>query len=296
MTYATIKTELEDGLLIVTLNRPERMNSFTVQMVEDLEHVFGWVNTQDDVKAVIVTGAGKAFCAGMDLDLGSSTGNAFGLDETLQPTLEDMRERLDDPVIAKGLRDGGGRVALAIYDCLKPVIGAVNGAAVGAGATITLPMDIRLASSNARFGFVFAKIGIVPEACSTWFLPRVVGLPKALEWFYSAEILNAGAAHAGGLVKEVLAPEDLLPTAKAMAHRIVDGRSPVSLALIRQMTWRNSALSDPHGAHEVDSLAEFYLSMADGKEGVQAFLEKRPPQFTSRVSTDMPPFYPWWSK
>jgi enoyl-CoA hydratase/carnithine racemase len=294
MTYATIKTELEDGLLIVTLNRPERMNSFTVQMVEDLEHVFGWVNGQDDVKAVIVTGAGKAFCAGMDLD--SSPGNAFGLDETLQPTLEDMRERRDDPAIAKGLRDGGGRVALAIYDCLKPVIAAVNGAAVGAGATITLAMDIRLASSNARFGFVFNNIGIVPEACSTWFLPRVVGLPQALEWFYSAEILSAEAARQGGLVKEVLAPEELLPAAKAAAHRIVDGRSPVAIAMIRQMTWRNSALSDPMGAHEIDSLAEFYLSQGDGKEGVQAFREKRPPNFTRKVSTDMPPFYPWWRK
>jgi enoyl-CoA hydratase/carnithine racemase len=294
MTYATIKTELEDGLLIVTLNRAERMNGFTVEMVEELEHVFGWVNGQDDVKAVIVTGAGKAFCAGMDL--GSSSGNAFGLDETLRPTLEDMRERLDDPVIAKGLRDGGGRVALAIYDCLKPVIGAVNGAAVGAGVTITLPMDIRLASSNARFGFVFAKVGIAPEACSTWFLPRIVGLPQALEWFYSAEILTAEAARAGGLVKQVLEPDELLPAAKAAAHRIVDGRSPVSIALIRQMTWRNSALPDPHAAHEIDSLAAFYLSMGDGKEGVQAFLEKRPPRFTSRVSKDMPSFYPWWDK
>jgi enoyl-CoA hydratase/carnithine racemase len=294
MTYSTITTELEDGLLIVTLNRPDRMNGFTVEMVVDLEHVFGWVNTQDDVKAVIVTGAGKAFCAGMDLN--SSSGNAFGLDETLKPTLEDMRERLDDPVIAKGLRDGGGRVALAIYGCLKPVIGAVNGAAVGAGATILLPMDMRLASVKARFGFVFGKIGIVPEACSTWFLPRVVGLPKALEWFYNAEILNADAALEGGLVKQLFEPDDLLPAAKAAAHRMVDGRSAVSTALIRQMTWRNSALSDPHGAHEIDSLAEFYLSMGDGKEGVQAFLEKRAPNFKSRVSTDMPPFYPWWGK
>jgi enoyl-CoA hydratase/carnithine racemase len=157
-------------------------------------------------------------------------------------------------------------------------------------------MDIRLASSNARFGFVFNNIGIVPEACSTWFLPRVVGLPQALEWFYSAEILSAEAARQGGLVKEVLAPEELLPAAKAAAHRIVDGRSPVAIAMIRQMTWRNSALSDPMGAHEIDSLAEFYLSQGDGKEGVQAFREKRPPNFTRKVSTDMPPFFPWWRK
>jgi enoyl-CoA hydratase/carnithine racemase len=292
MNYETISTEVDDGLLVVTLNRPAQMNAFTVRMADELEQVFRWANAEDAVRAVIVTGAGKAFCAGMDL---SVPGNVFGLDESLRPTLADMHERLDDPAIARGVRDTGGRVALAIYDCAKPVIGAVNGAAVGIGATMLLPMDVRLASTKARIGFVFGRIGITPEACSTWFLPRIVGIPQALEWFYSAEILTAEQAAAGGLVKQVLAPEALLPAAKALTRSIVDNRSPVSLALIRQMVYRNAALADPRAAHEVDSLAMFYTSIADGKEGVAAFNDKRSPNFAGKVS-EMPPFYPWWTK
>lgn len=292
MDYRSIKAELEeDGLLIVTLNRPETMNAFTVEMADELEHVFGRAAGDDDVRAVIVTGEGKAFCAGMDLTV---AGNVFGLDESQRPSLDDMHERSDDPVIARGVRDTGGRVALAIFACTKPVIGAVNGPAVGIGATMLLPMDVRLASEKARIGFVFGRIGITPEACSTWFLPRIVGLPRALEWFYSADILTAEEARDGGLVRDILPPEDLLPAARALARKFVGGRSGVSVALIRQMTYRNSALADPFGAHAIDSLAMFYTSVGDGKEGVAAFLEKRPPSFSSRVSSDMPPFFPWW--
>ncbi|WP_242127419.1 crotonase/enoyl-CoA hydratase family protein [Sphingobium sp. Sx8-8] len=291
MDYTTIQTDLADGVLTITLNRPERMNAFTVAMAAELEHAFGAVNTQDEVRAVIVTGSGKAFCAGMDLDV---DGNVFGLDEHQRPTLTDMRERLDDPAIRSGVRDTGGRVTLAIYDCAKPVIAAINGAAVGIGATMLLPMDFRFASTESRIGFVFGRIGIVPEACSTWFLPRIVGLPKALEWFYSARIMDAAEAHAGGLLNEIVPPGQLLQRARAFALSLLADLSPVSVALIRQMTWRNSALPSPNAAHEIDSLAVFYTSLGDGKEGVQAFLDKRAPEYRATVSSDMPPFYPWW--
>jgi enoyl-CoA hydratase/carnithine racemase len=290
MNYTTIDSAIEDGVLTITLDRPDHMNAFTVAMADELEHIFRWANDEDTVRAIIVTGRGKAFCAGMDL---SVAGNAFGLDESLRPTLMDMRERLDDPRIRTGVRDTGGRVALAIFDCAKPVIGAVNGVAVGIGATMLLPMDFRLAASGSRIGFVFGQLGIVPEACSTWFLPRIVGVPKALEWFYSAKIMDVEEALAGGLLQEILAPQDLLGRARDIALSLVTNRSPVSIALIRQMTWRNWALPSPNQAHEIDSLAVFYASLADGKEGVQ-FLEKRPPAFRSAVSKDMPPFHPWW--
>jgi enoyl-CoA hydratase/carnithine racemase len=242
------------------------------------------------VGAIIVTGAGRAFCAGMDL---GREGNVFGLNEALHPSLDELHERLDDPEIVAGVRDTGGRVTLAIFDCKKPVIAAINGAAVGVGATMTLAMDIRLASDAARFGFVFGKIGIVPEACSTWFLPRIVGITKALEWTYSAEIFKADEAARHRLVSEVLAPEQLLPRAQAIAQVIANQRSPVSVALTRQMMFRNAALDHPREAHKLESLAMFYASSGDGKEGVAAFLEKREPVFTSQASA-MPAFYPWW--
>jgi enoyl-CoA hydratase/carnithine racemase len=191
------------------------------------------------------------------------------------------------------VRDTGGRVSLAIYDCKKPVIAAINGAAVGVGATMTLAMDFRLASEKARIGFVFGKIGVTPEACSSWFLPRIVGLQQALEWVYTADIFDAAEAQRAGLVRSVHAPDDLLAEARAFAHRLVDGRSPVAVALARQMMLRNSALPDPLSAHKVDSLAMFYTSLADGKEGVASFREKRPAQFEGKASR-MPPFYPWW--
>lgn len=292
-TYNTLDYTVQDGILTLTLNRPEQMNSFTVEMANELVAAFNRGSDDDAVRAVVVTGAGKAFCAGMDL---SKPGNVFGLDETQQPTLKDMSERLDDPAIFEGVRDTGGRVTLAIYNCKKPVIGAINGAAVGIGATMTLAMDVRLASEKARIGFVFGKIGIVPEACSTWFLPRIVGISQALEWCYSGDILTAEEAKTGGLVKAVLPPDQLLPEAYKLAKKFVENRSPVAIALARQMLYRNSAQPHPIEAHKVDSLAVFYTSLKDGKEGVASFLEKRAPAFKSEASTDMPAFYADWAK
>ena len=289
MTDETLDYALEDGVVTLTLNRPDQLNAFTVTMANELVDAFGRASEDDAVRAVIVTGAGRAFCAGMDL---SVPGNVFGLDERLTPSLDDM-ERLEDPQILNGVRDTGGRVSLAIYDCKKPVIAAINGAAVGVGATMTLAMDFRLASEKARIGFVFGRIGVTPEACSSWFLPRIVGLQQALEWVYTADIFGAEEALRAGLVRSVHAPEDLLAEARALAHRLVDGRSPVAVALARQMMARNSALPHPADAHRIDSLAMFYTSLADGKEGVASFREKRTPQFEGRAS-QMPRFYPWW--
>lgn len=291
MTYNTLAwTVGDDGVLLLTLNRPEQLNSFTVEMANELVDAFTRASDDDAVRAIVVTGAGKAFCAGMDL---SVPGNVFGLDETQQPTMQDMRERLDDPAIFHGVRDTGGRVVLSIFNCKKPVIGAINGAAVGIGATMTLPMDIRLASEKARIGFVFGRIGIVPEACSSWFLPRIVGISQALEWTYMADIFDGHEAQRGGLVKAVYPADQLLEEAMKIARRIASERSAVGVALTRQMMYRNSAQPHPLAAHQVDSLAMFYTSVGDGKEGVQAFLEKRPAKFESQASA-MPPFYPWW--
>ena len=289
MAYNTLDWKVDQGILTLSLNRPDKMNAFTVEMADELVDAFQRASRDDSVRAVVVTGSGKAFCAGMDLSI---PGNVFGLDETLQPTLEDMRQRLEQPDIHHGVRDTGGRVTLAIFACTKPVIAAINGAAVGIGATMTLAMDFRLASEKARIGFVFGKLGIVPEACSSWFLPRIVGIQTALEWTYSAEILDAQTAKEGGLVKAVYAPDQLLPEAYKLAHKFVDGKSPVGVAFTRQMMYRNSAQPHPLEAHRVDSLAMFYTSTGDGKEGVKAFLEKRAPEFRSSTS-NMPPFYPW---
>lgn len=291
MKYSTLATELDDGILVVTLAREERLNAFTSEMADELEALFRAVNDDDMVRAIIVTGAGKAFCAGMEL---ASEGNVFGLDETLSPSLEDLRDRLDDPIIRSGVRDTGGRVTLAIFDCLKPVIAAINGAAVGIGATMTLAMDFRLATQYARIGFVFGRLGIVPEACSSWFLPRLVGEQTALEWTLTADLLDAETALNGGLLRSVHENRDvLLMEAKTLAHRIIDGRSPVAMALTRAMIRRNTALPHPIDAHRIESLAMFYTSIADGKEGVSAFREKRAPVFQSRAS-EMPEFYPWF--
>ena len=259
-------------------------------MANELVAAFDRASADDSVAAIVVTGSGKAFCAGMDL---SSEGNVFGLDETQRPTLQDLDDRFEDPEIVDGVRDTGGRVSLAIFRCLKPVIAAINGAAVGIGATMTLPMDVRIASDRARIGFVFGRLGIVPEACSTWFLPRIVGMSQALELVYSADIIDASTALELGLVREVVPEQDLLPTAYALAHRFTEGRSPVATALMRQMLYRNASAPHPVDAHRVESLAMFYTSMGDGKEGVAAFLEKRPAEFTGRVPEDMPPFHPW---
>jgi enoyl-CoA hydratase/carnithine racemase len=287
-SYETLDWSVEDGVLTLTLDRPDQLNAFTVTMAEELVAAFERASAGDEVGAVVVTGRGRAFCAGMDL---SVDGNVFGLDESLEPTLADLHDRLDDPEIVAGVRDTGGRVALAIYACTKPVIAAINGPAVGIGATMTLPMDVRLASNRARIGFVFGRLGIVPEACSTWFLPRIVGISRALEWVYCADILSAQEAYDGGLVRSVHPEDELLDAARALARRFVDGRSPVATALARQMMYRNSAQPHPLEAHRIDSLAMFYTSVGDGKEGVAAFREKRAPEFTGRAS-ELPRIYP----
>lgn len=289
MTYETLKYEVEDGVLLLTLNRPDQLNAFNLTMAHELVEAFRQASEDETVGAIVVTGSGRAFCAGMDL---SREGNVFGLNEDLRPTLADMDERFDDPQIVEGVRDTGGRVTLAIYDCKKPVIAAINGAAVGIGATMTLAMDIRMVSEKARIGFVFGRLGIVPEACSSWFLPRLVGLQQALEWVYSADIFDAQEALRGGLARSVHAPETLVDEAKALARKFIAGRSPVATAFMRQMLYRNSAKPHPVEAHKIDSLAMFYTSVGDGKEGVNAFKEKREPNFTGSAS-DMPEFFPW---
>ncbi|MCB1853481.1 MAG: crotonase/enoyl-CoA hydratase family protein [Halieaceae bacterium] len=290
MTYNTLRYEIADNILTLTLNRPEQLNSFTVEMANELIDAFNRASDDDEVRVIVVTGEGRAFCAGMDL---TAAGNVFGLDENQQPTIADMTERLEDPEMIAGVRDTGGRVTLAIYDCKKPVIAAINGAAVGIGATMTCAMDIRLASEHARIGFVFNKIGITPEACSTWFLPRIVGMSRALEWCYTGDILTAEAALAGDFVKAVVPADQLLEEAYGIAAKIAR-HSPVAIALTRQMMYRNAAQDHPLEAHKVDSLAIFYCSQKSGKEGVASFLEKRSPEYTDTVSADMPPFYPWW--
>jgi enoyl-CoA hydratase/carnithine racemase len=284
MTYKQIKTELNDGILTLTLNRPDKLNAFTETMMSEMIEVFTRANTDDNVRVIVVTGAGRAFCAGLELSARGDERN-FGVAGAEEINWSDPR-----------LRDIGGRVSLAIFDCLKPVIAAVNGAAVGVGATMQLAMDIRLAGETARFGFVFARRGIVPEACSSWFLPRLVGMSQALEWCLSGRIFDAAEALRGGLVKEVVSQEELLPRAYALAAEIRDNAAPVSAALARQMLWRLSALDHPMEAHRIDSRAVHARGgSADAREGVQSFFEKRPAQFPDKVSADMPPWFPWWA-
>ncbi|MEM7078586.1 MAG: crotonase/enoyl-CoA hydratase family protein [Pseudomonadota bacterium] len=289
MQYDTISYTVESGVLTLRLDRPEQLNAFTVQMANELVHAFGRASEDDEVGAIVVTGSGRAFCAGMDLSVG---GNVFGLDESLTPDLQDLIERGETEEILHGVRDTGGRVSLAIYACKKPVIAAINGAAVGVGATMTCAMDIRLIAEKAKVGFVFNKIGITPEACSTWFLPRIVGVQTALEWCYTAEILSADVLLAERFVRAVYPAEQLLEKAYELAAKIVD-KSPVAIALTRQMMYRNAALDHPLVAHQVDSLSMFYTSIGGGKEGVASFLEKREAAFKDKASS-MPPFYPWW--
>lgn len=291
MTYQTLDYQVREGILTLTLSRPEQLNAFTTEMAEELVLAFERASADDDVRAIVVTGSGRAFCAGMDL---SKPGNVFGLNESLRPTLADIDQHGEEEQILRGVRDTGGRVTLAIFACTKPVIAAINGAAVGIGATMTLAMDVRLASEKARIGFVFGKLGIVPEACSSWFLPRLVGIQQALEWTYSGEIFSAADACTGGLVKAVYPPEQLLEEAYKLARKFTANKSPVAVALTRQMLYRNSAQPHPRDAHRIDSLAMFYTSIGDGKEGVKAFLEKREPAFTSQTSKDLPPFYAEW--
>ena len=289
--YNTLRYEVAEHILTLTLNRPDHMNAFTVEMSHELIHAFNRASEDDDVGAIVVTGAGKAFCAGMDLGV---EGNVFGLNENMQPTLKDMQDKLNDPAMVDGVRDSGGKVVLAMFEGKKPILGAFNGAAVGIGATMTCAMDIRLASEKARVGFVFNKIGITPEACSSWFLPRLVGLQTALEWCYTGDILNADTLLQASYVKAVFPADALLEEAYKIARKIV-AHSPVAIALTRQMLYRNAAQDHPLKAHQVDSLAIFYASQTSGKEGVASFLEKRSPVFKDKASSDMPDFYPWWA-
>lgn len=275
-----ISVSIEDHVLTITLNRPDRLNAFTNVMRDELIAALDQADADDDVRAVIVTGEGRGFCAGADLGEG---GDTFNTD----------REGQNGPI----WRDGGGQVSLRIFESKKPVIGAINGPAVGVGVTMTLPMDIRIASSSARFGFVFSRRGIVPEACSSWFLPRIVGIQQALAWTFSGRVFSADEALKGGLVQEVTAPDDLLPRARAIAAEIAENTAPVSVALTRQMMWRMLGADHPMEAHKVDSRGIAALGVSpDVKEGVESFLEKRPPEFSMKPSQDMPDFYPWWDE
>jgi len=276
MPYEQISVDIEDRILTITLDRPEKLNAFTGTMMEEMIDAFDRADADDDVRAVIVTGRGRGFCAGADLSRGPDT-------------FANRTETID------AHRDGGGLLTLRIFESKKPVIAAINGPAVGVGITMTLPMDIRLASENARFGFVFARRGLVPEAASTWFLPRVVGINRAAEWVYTGRVLPASEALAAGLVRSVHAPGDLLPAARAIAREIAENTSAVSVALCRQMMWKLLGADHPMEAHKLDSRAIFTLGKtADAREGVASFLEKRAPAFPNRVSSDMPAWFPWW--
>lgn len=280
--YEHILYDVKDQILTITLNRPDRLNAFTPTMGKDLIDAFDRADRDDGIRVIIVTGVGRAFCAGADLSAGGSTFDATARKE---------------PVGAEAHRDGGGLISLRIFECLKPVIAAINGPAVGVGVTMTLPMDIRLASDKARFGFVFSRRGVVPEACSSWFLPRLVGTSQALEWAFSGRVFPAEEALKGGLVRSIHAPGDLLPVANQIAREIAENTSPVSVALIRQMMWRLPMSDHPMEAHKIDSLGMYYRGQSpDAREGVTSFLEKRTPQFPGKPSTDMPPFFPWWQE
>lgn len=284
--FETIRLEVEDGIATLTLNRPDKLNAFNTQMMQEMIAAFDQTDADDSVRVVIVTGSGRAFCAGADLSAGAATfdySTRGGQDKEAR-TVEGVQ------------RDGGGLLTLRIYDSLKPVIAAVNGAAVGVGVTMQLAMDIRMASTDARYGFVFSRRGINPEACSSWFLPRLVGIQTALEWCYSGRVFPAQEAHDRGLVRSLHAPEDLLPAARALAREIADNTAPVSIALTRQLIWRMAGASHPMEAHMADSRGiQARGAMADAKEGVTSFLEKRPPRYPDKVSTDLPDIWEQWS-
>lgn len=284
-TFETLLYSVEDGVATVTLHRPEKMNAFTAQMMKDLIDVFDVTDADDNVRTVIVTGSGRAFCAGADLSSGGGTFDYKARGESIR----------EEAKVGEVYRDGGGRVTLRIYESLKPVIAAVNGAAVGVGVTMQLPMDIRMASTDAKFGFVFAKRGITPEAASSWFLSKVVGVSTALEWCFTGRVFSAQEAYERGLVRSLHAPDELLPAARALAREIADNTAPVSVALSRQMLWRMAGADHPMEAHKVDSRAiQSRGASADTKEGVTAFLEKRPAVYPNKVSTDLPDIWPEW--
>jgi enoyl-CoA hydratase/carnithine racemase len=290
--YETILYDVADGVLTLTLHRPERLNAFTPRMREELVDAVDRADADDAVRAVVVTGAGRAFCAGADLSAGSAAFDYAALG-------------VDGPVRADGsvdyaheaVRDSGGLLTLRLFRCLKPLIAAINGPAVGIGATMTLPMDVRLIAEGAKVGFVFARRGIVPEAASSWFLPRVVGVSAALEWSMTGRLVTAEQAKEAGLARSVHAADELLPAAYALAREITDNAAPVSVALTRQMMWRGLGMGDPMEAHRVDSRAVYARGRSgDAREGVASFLEKRPAAYPDRVSRDMPDFFPWWEE
>ena len=282
MAYEQILYEVKDHILTLTLNRPDKLNALTPLMRKELLGAFDRADADDQIRAIIVTGAGRAFCAGADLGTGIETFDYQTRDGQMQ---------------AEEHRDGGGQLTLRIFESIKPVIAAINGPAVGIGITMTLAMDIRIAVQNAKLGFVFARRGIVPEACSSWFLPRIVGISQALEWVLSGRLFSVDEAVSRGLVRSSHAPDQLLPDARDLATEIADNTSAISVALARQMLWRMLGADHPMEAHKVDSRAIYYTGKsADASEGITSFLEKRPPKFTDRPSIDMPQFYPWWEE
>jgi enoyl-CoA hydratase/carnithine racemase len=281
MDYTQILYDVKDQILTITLHRPDKLNAFTGVMMQEMIDAFDRANKDDNIRAIVVTGAGRAFCAGADLSAGGSTFDRPS--DGKPPELSDER-----------IRDGGGLLTLKIFESLKPVIGAINGPAVGIGATMQCAMDIRIASEAARFGFVFSRRGIVPEAASSWFLPKIVGIAQALEWTFTGRVFDAAEALRGGFVKEVVAPDQLLARAYELAAEIRDNTSPVSVALIRQMLWNLSTADHPMEAHKIDSRGIFVRGKSpDVREGVTSFLEKRKANFPQKVSTDMPSYYPW---
>ncbi|RJR30528.1 MAG: enoyl-CoA hydratase [Desulfobacteraceae bacterium] len=283
MEWTQTQYEIEDGIAIVTLNRPERLNAFTKTMRTELVEIFRAADQDDAVRVVVVKGAGKAFCAGADLSSGSA---AF------ERAMQEGRK-----VSQAEHRDGGGQVSLAIFNCRKPVIGAINGHAVGVGITMTLPMDLRIVSEDAKIGFVFARRGVVPEACSAWFLPRIVGISKAAEWIYTGRIFRASEEADSGLFNYVVPPDGVIEKAMSVAREIAENTSAVSVALGKALLWHAGAEPDPQSTHLIDSKCFYWAGLQrDSREGVQSFLEKRKPRFTMKVSTDMPDFYPWWKE
>ena len=280
MTYQTLETSQTDGVLTIRLNRPDQMNAFTVEMAAEMIQALDAADADDRVRAVIFTGNGRAFCAGMDL---STEGNVFGLDETVDPNSAAMERN----------RDEGGKVVLRLYRMKKPVIGAINGASVGVGSTVQLPMDVRIASPFAKFGFVFAQRGITLESCASWFLPRLVGVQQALEWSFKGNVFGAEDALKAGLISEIVEPDGLLDRAHEIALSFMQGTSAVSVAMNRQLIWRMMGASHPMEAHAAESRTMYHTSTRDGKEGVQSFLDKRAPEFADKVSNGAPGGFDW---
>ena len=282
MDYQDIRYNVANHILTLTLHRPERMNAWTLRMKDEMLHALARANADDDIRVIVVTGEGKAFCAGMELV--RPEGNIFGYDIPQ-----------GDELNINEIRDSGGELSLALYNSNKPVVAAINGAAVGIGITMTLPMDFRIAAEGAKLGFVFSQRGIVPEACSSWFLPRVVGMQQALEWVLSGDIFTAEEGKEAGLIRSLHPKESVLEAAYALAEKLMRKSSPTAVALARKMLWRNPNFDHPMHAHQIDSRLMYITSeRMDGRDGFGAFLEKRDPVFTAKVSSDLPetPFWP----